>query len=426
MRKIRRTLSLCLALVLCLGMATIAVSAAPMYEDGYISIRDGEGNWFGGYYDVNTTFEYHLQLMVYDEDVEDYVEQPIKPESVVKIYLNDAQSDEDISLLASGTGSVISWTATQPGDVYLRVELSQDGYVYENYENYWIGKPVDIEYAAHVEYLGLTGDEGILYTGKSIKNDFVVVDYFSGELLQKGVDYRLTVTNAKNPGDGVVTVEGLGDYCGTMQEAYTIVDHTKPFGDIKRNGWYVGAINFALDQGLFAGTGPKTFTPDGAMTRGMFVTVIGRMLGWDTLPNVNSVFVDVPRGQYYTKFVAYAHATGIVGGVSATEFAPNARITREQMCAILLRVNTFVEKSYEQGSGEQIDLSMSPAGAKFSDHNKISKYAREAVYCCRNAGIVSGRPGNLFDPKGDATRAEVATILLGYYRYLGLRLIEQM
>ncbi len=425
MRKFRRTLSLCLAILLCMSMAAVTVLAAPMYEEGYINITDADGEWFGGYYDLNTTFEYHLQLMVYDDDIEEYVEQPIKPESVVKIYLTETESDEDLSLLVTGTGDVISWTAAQSGNVSLRVELSQDGYVYENYENYWIGKPVDIEYVAYIQYLGVAGENGPLYTGKSIKKDFAVVDYYSGELLEEGVDYRLSLSNAKNPGNGVITVEGLGDYNGRLQEAYTIIDHTAKFTDVKRNGWYVGAVNFALDQGLFAGTGSKTFSPDGAMTRGMFVTVIGRMLGWDTLPNVGSVFKDVKPGQYYTKYVAYAHATGIVGGMSATEFAPNAHITREQICAILLRVNSYLESAYEQSTGESIDLSMTPTGIKFADHHEISKYARDAVYGCRNAGIVSGHPGNLFDPKGNATRAEAATMLFGYYRYLGLRLIAQ-
>ena len=115
----------------------------------------------------------------------------------------------------------------------------------------------------------------------------------------------------------------------------------------------------------------------------------------------NSYFEDVPSGQWYSEAVAWAAQNGIVSGMGDGLFAPNSDITREQMATILYR--------YEQFSGKiPPDI---VADREFSDWDDISDYAKNPVNVLTAQGIINGKPGNLFDPKGTATRAEVAAML---------------
>lgn len=418
MRKLRRITAILLCMLLCMGAVCISASAAKLdYTDGYLEITDANGNYFSGTYQAGTTLEYHLTLFVYDEESDDYVQTDILPTDVVTVNRVDEET-ENKTVMANGTGDIISWTPAENGPYHITVQLNRDNYVFEGMEVHWIGTPIDVNFACGGMYAGPVGLDGAyLYTGKSIKKDFVVYDYFNETTLVEGKDYKISMTNTKGPGKGVVTITGKGNYSGTVTEEYEIINPSAKFKDVKQNGWYVGAINYALDSELFNGTSSSTFEPDARMTRGMFVTVIGRFLGWQEYPTIDSGFADVKSGQYYTKFVAYAAALGIVTGVDATHFAPNDPITREQMCAMIVRVNNFLDAALKETELE-IKLEMTVGGQKFADHKSISSYARDAVYSCRNAGVVNGKPGNQFDPKGNATRAEVATIVYNYAQYI--------
>jgi len=136
----------------------------------------------------------------------------------------------------------------------------------------------------------------------------------------------------------------------------------------------------------------------------MFVTVLGRMAGVPADKKATTKFADVPKGQYYTPYVKWANDAGIVNGVSATKFAPDDNVTREQICVMMVGFMKNI------GIAVRNDFTK----VKFGDEAKLSKWAKNEVLICQQGGIVNGiksGKGYVFNPQGNATRAEVATIL---------------
>ncbi|MBS4880583.1 MAG: S8 family serine peptidase [Firmicutes bacterium] len=176
-----------------------------------------------------------------------------------------------------------------------------------------------------------------------------------------------------------------------------------PFLDI-RTHWAKSAIESAVAKGLFAGTSPTTFHPDQAMNRAMLVTVLYRMEKEPTAEGDGKRFADVPAGAYYAKAVAWASAKGIVAGYSDTQFGPEDTITREQLAVILNRYATY--KGYN--TSKTADL------AAFQDADQISEWARVPVQWANVMKLLNGRTSTTLAPKGSATRAEVAKILVTF------------
>ena len=172
------------------------------------------------------------------------------------------------------------------------------------------------------------------------------------------------------------------------------------FTDI-HNHWAADNILFAASRGLLSGTSDTTFSPNTGMTRGMFVTALGRLAGINPDSYKTGKFTDVKADAYYAPYVNWAAQNGIVEGVTATTFAPDTNINREQMAVIMA--------NYAKKLG--YDLPKTLQAVTFADNAQISSWAKNAVRTMQQAGILSGKNGNKFDPKGTATRAEVATIL---------------
>ena len=175
------------------------------------------------------------------------------------------------------------------------------------------------------------------------------------------------------------------------------------FADVNTKEWYHPYVDYAVTHGLFGGTSANTFEPETAMTRAMLVTVLWRYEGQPK--GYQNTFSDVnaKNGGWYIDAVAWAAANGVVNGVGNGKFDPEGKITREQMAAILFR--------YAQKKG--IDTSKRGDLSSFPDANKISGYAKEAVLWTVGEGIINGSDGKLL-PQGNATRAQVATILMRY------------
>lgn len=165
--------------------------------------------------------------------------------------------------------------------------------------------------------------------------------------------------------------------------------------------WAADNILFAASRGLLSGTSDTTFSPDTGMTRGMFVTALGRLAGINPDSYQTGKFTDVKADAYYAPYVNWAAQTGIVEGVTATTFAPDTNINREQMAVIM--------KNYAAKLG--YDLPQTLKAVTFADNTQISSWAKDAVKSMQQAGILAGKNENKFDPKGTATRAEVATVL---------------
>lgn len=172
------------------------------------------------------------------------------------------------------------------------------------------------------------------------------------------------------------------------------------FTDI-HNHWAADNILFAASRGLLSGTSDTTFSPGTGMTRGMFVTALGRLAGINPDSYKTGKFTDVKANAYYASYVNWAAQTGIVGGVTATTFAPDTNINREQMAVIMA--------NYAKKLG--YDLPKTLQAVTFADNAQISSWAKDAVKAMQQAGILAGKANNRFDPKGTATRAEVATVL---------------
>lgn len=232
------------------------------------------------------------------------------------------------------------------------------------------------------------------------------------------------------------------------------------FTDVSDTAWYADAVEYVTDNKLFQGKTETTFGPGDPMTRGMFVTVLGRYAEVDTerwiegeiirtdvnvrasasteaalvttvtrgdtvyvlgyanswyqvrttsgktgyirsdLMQWKSNFTDLGLLQYYTPYVHWAYSKGIVSGMGDRQFAPENSITREQICVILHQYT------------EEFDITLPQPHDKeqFTDDSQFSSWAKTAIYAMQTAGIVSGRDTGAFDPKAKASRAEVAII----------------
>ena len=172
-----------------------------------------------------------------------------------------------------------------------------------------------------------------------------------------------------------------------------------PFTDVSTSDWFYDDVAFVYKNGLFSGTDSRSFSPNASMTRAMLVTVLYRLEGEPTLTGRSS-FTDVRSGAYYEKAVIWAAANGIVTGTDSTSFSPAAKVTREQLAAILYRYAQY----------RKLDTDASAKLNSFTDADSVSAYASEALGWAVSEGLINGASGKLM-PKGDATRAQVAAIL---------------
>jgi hypothetical protein len=189
------------------------------------------------------------------------------------------------------------------------------------------------------------------------------------------------------------TVEDPGTDPGN-KDAFTVFD------DVPANAWYTPYVEYVYDNGLMNGTSAYTFSPDAPLTRAMLATILYNHAGKPDASGLANTFSDVAAGQWYTDPVKWAKENGLVNGTGADTFSPEANITREQFAVMLYNYAVFLGAASET-AGE----------LEFADANSVSDWAEKAVAFCYENGIISGKPGNIFDPKGNATRAEAATML---------------
>jgi uncharacterized protein YgiM (DUF1202 family) len=240
-----------------------------------------------------------------------------------------------------------------------------------------------------------------------------------------------------------------------------------PFKDVGQNQWFYDAVGFVYARGLFNGMEETVFAPDLTMTRGMFVTVLGRVAGLpsglssgvglvtaagvnirsgpstdaeiagfisnkNTLVQVSSAsggwygvkyaavtgyiradlikvyggsYTDLAKDQYYSPYAEWAALTGIGAGVAGGGFNASADITREDMCLLLYNYAQFYGKTLPQSVDKAV----------FSDDHAIGSAAKTAVYALQQAGVINGMGNGTVSPKGTATRAQVAQIFMKFY-----------
>ncbi len=170
------------------------------------------------------------------------------------------------------------------------------------------------------------------------------------------------------------------------------------YRDLNKNAWYMQSVYVMHENDYMLGDGGM-FRPNDNISRGEFVAVLARINGADLTGYTISPFDDVDINVWYGKAVAWAKENGIVNGTTPDTFEPNAFITREEMCVMLMN---YAEK-------EELKLRMNN-GKKYADENKISEWAKESVGRCTESGLMAGFPEGNFQPKGNASRAESAKV----------------
>ena len=178
-----------------------------------------------------------------------------------------------------------------------------------------------------------------------------------------------------------------------------------PFIDVSEKDWFYEAVKFANENKLFNGVSENEFGANVNMTRGMLVTVLYRLAG-EPATNKSIPFADVDTAMYYANPISWAKQNGIVNGVDENNFAPDAEISRQQLVTILYRFAKLMGKDVSVGEDTNI--------LSYDDVNQVAEYAIPAMQWACGAGIITGRTESTLAPIGNATRAEVATMLMRF------------
>lgn len=190
----------------------------------------------------------------------------------------------------------------------------------------------------------------------------------------------------------------LGIISGTALAA----NNDNPFTDVSDSAWYSSAVQYVYEHGMMNGTGTTQFSPDGATSRGMIVTILHRLEGTPAAAEIS--YSDVVAGKYYTEAVYWASANNIVNGYGNGKFGPDDPITREQMATILYRYAQYKE----------YDTAITGKAASYTDGDQVSSYAVDAMNWALGVGLINGVGNNQLSPTGGATRAQAAMILMRY------------
>ncbi|MBQ3115158.1 MAG: S-layer homology domain-containing protein [Clostridia bacterium] len=173
------------------------------------------------------------------------------------------------------------------------------------------------------------------------------------------------------------------------------------FKDVRSNDWFCEDVLNAYNSGIIKGTSADEFSPNDDVTRAMFAKILHRLDG-EPVVNYDMPFTDFSRGEWYADAVKWAASNGIISGINNTTFAPDEKITREQIATMIFRYICY------KGKG--------PQGAwastlPYKDATSISAWARASAMYCYNESIMTGDKDRLFHPQDFATRAEVATVV---------------
>ncbi len=173
-----------------------------------------------------------------------------------------------------------------------------------------------------------------------------------------------------------------------------------PFRDVSKRDWYYDDVVYVYRKGYMDGMSSTRFGGELNTTRGQIVTILWRLTGEPRATKRNP-FTDVSSSQYYYDAISWAYDAGVVDGFDAYTFKPDQNVTREQLAAILYRYAKYMNLS----------TSGSAYLAKYRDADKIANWAYDAMAWANYRGLINGTSATRIDPKGYATRAQIAAIL---------------
>ena len=223
----------------------------------------------------------------------------------------------------------------------------------------------------------------------------------------------VTVTDADGEALAVMALEN-GSYQFTQPRGTVTINVTfakkpvepLPFVDVAAEDWYGDAVAAVYARGLMTGTAEDTFAPELPASRGMVVSILHRLAGSPTVSA--EVFADVAADDWYGQAVAWAANEGIASGTSAETFSPNAAVTREQLAALLCNF------AAQQG----VDTTACSDLSNFDDAAAVSDWAQDAVSWAHAEGLLAGTSATTLSPQGEATRAQLAAMLVRFSDYL--------
>lgn len=225
-----------------------------------------------------------------------------------------------------------------------------------------------------------------------IKDGYIFSGWFTDKELSDAYDIDAKVT------------KGFTLYAKWQEEDIEKPSASDPFSfaDVKETDWYYEAVKFAYEKGITSGVSQTAYAPNNRVTRGQFITMLCRAYGIKEMTGDN--FADC-GDTWYTGYLAAAKQLGISNGVGDNKFAPEKEISREEMVTLIY--------NYLKSVGE---VTEEISETSFSDNASISSWARNGVAFASSKGYINGKGDNLFDPNGDATRAELAQIFFNMFK----------
>lgn len=374
------------------GVYNVAISAKQLRE--HTNAEKNKGYWVG--FDLEapegvTKFKYTFDATISETAKEENVETLPENKTGVAFYFKDKTAKTvTVQWVAEGEGD--NTTTYKP--ITFSVDLSGVAY----YQAPSHGGSGSSGGSASTTYTLTFETNGGSAISKVTKNKGITIDLaqyaptksgatFEGWYADKGLTKKITSVKL----DANTTV-----YAKWTEAPVSGL----PFGDVKTADWFYNDVKYVYEKGMMAGTAADVFAPNATTTRAMIVTILYRLEGSPAVTGT-SAFVDVPAGQWYTDAVNWAAANQIVKGTSATTFAPNDSITREQMAAILYR--------YAQYKGYDVTKKADLSG--YSDNGQVSAYAKDALAWANAAKLINGVTNTTLAPQGNATRAQVSAIL---------------
>lgn len=232
--------------------------------------------------------------------------------------------------------------------------------------------------------------------------------------------YELESLTVLDSRDNEITLADKGDgkYTFTMPAGRVTVEASfvksapepLPFGDVDDGDWFAGAVRFVYENGMMNGVSETDFAPHAATSRSMIVTILYRLEG-EPVVDYAMDFTDVAGDAYYAEAVRWAASEGIVGGYGGGLFGSDDAVTREQLAVILYRYAVY--KGYDVSIGEDTNI------LSYADFADLSEYAIPAMQWACGAGIVNGTSESTLTPQGEATRAQVAAMLMRFVEAIG-------
>ena len=222
----------------------------------------------------------------------------------------------------------------------------------------------------------------------------------------------LTVLDSRD-NEIALTDKGDGKYTFTMPSGKVTVEASfaeiapepLPFGDVDDGDWFADAVRFVYENGMMNGVSETDFAPHATTSRSMIVTILYRLEG-EPVVDYAMDFTDVAGDAYYAEAVRWAASEGIVGGYGGGLFGSEDAVTREQLAVILYRYAVY--KGYDVSIGEDTNI------LSYDDFADLSEYAIPAMQWACGAGIVNGTSASTLTPQGEATRAQVAAVLMRF------------